>query len=136
MARRDCRGFNFPGSLGAGESVVRRDGGQHEQRSPVVPAEHAGKARLTGFDDLQDLAAGAEQQAFIRERIRDPDVAILVQGNSIGRTHAGRGPDTPIGQTAGFIDIERGQAQRQRFGDDQRLAVRRDHAAIRKMHIR
>ncbi len=101
--------------------------GQHEQRAAVVAAEHARIARLAGVDHLEHLAALRDQRALRRDRVRDPDIAVRIERDAVGHARRQIGPEATIRQRAVGADVERGQPTAERFADDQRLAVRRDH---------
>ena len=108
---------------------------QQQQRAPVFAAQHAGDRGVFGRDAFEHLTPFAHPQAFARSRRGEPDRALGIEADAVGRGRTQVGPDATPRQAAVGGDIEGRQAVRRRLGDDEGAAIERERGAVGKHHV-
>ena len=98
----------------------------HRSSSP----QGAGERSITRVDHGGDLAALDHPAHPFVQRVGEPDAALGVERTAIRRVARHLGPHPPVGERAVVGDGEGGVAATEGLADDQRRAVRGDHAAV------
>src|SRR5829696_4796932 len=93
--------------------------GHHEQRSPIGPAERAGKASAVELDRLEYLTTFAHPRATLVGYVGEPDRPLGVHADPVGRGVAEVGPDPTVRKPPVRGDVEGAQSPRPGLGHDQ-----------------
>src|SRR5207249_3458418 len=111
-------------------------GREQEECPPILAAEHA-RDRPSARDRYapRDFSALPNADELVLAEARHPYRAFGVETDPVGRAVAEVSEEAPAGERAVRLHVERGQQVAERLGDDQGLAVRRDHCAIRKRKL-